>query len=296
MNTPGSPHLPQPLGDPIASTAPETNGAEVRKDLRTHGTALVHGRFTDWRPRDPDGAELRAVLGRDWARYRDITHEEMRGRYAASRRLLKYAAAAALRADARDLELMYGPTGRPYLRGCDQIDISLSHTDDLLLVGLTTRGLIGVDAERADRRIYSRGLDRQICTPHERLIVSGLPVPERDPCLVRLWTLKEAYSKAIGQGLQFRFTEFGFGADGRPTQVHRPDGTPGSGDEWTFRTYLLDSDGLEFCISTAVYDAGLGRTLDAEITTMLDADAVAALNEALEGEWSHDYWSQVLHH
>jgi len=275
------------LGKPIASSTAHTDWSHVRTDLRIHGTALVHGRLADWRPKDPDGPELRAVLGRDWARYRDITHEDMRGRYAASRRLLKYAAAAALRADARDLELMYGPTGRPYLRGCDQIDISLSHTDDLLLVGLTTRGLIGVDAERSDRRIYSRGLDRQICTPHERLTVSRLPLAERDPSLVRLWTLKEAYSKAIGQGLQFRFTEFGFGADGRPTQVHRPDGTPGTGDEWTFCTYVLGSDGLEFCVSTAVYDAGLGRTLDAEITTMLDADAVAALNEALSGVRPH---------
>ena len=31
--------------------------------------------------------------------------------------------------------------------------------------------------------------------------------------MVRLWTLKEAYSKALGQGLRFRFTEFGFGLD-----------------------------------------------------------------------------------
>ncbi|MCX0241768.1 4'-phosphopantetheinyl transferase family protein [Streptomyces drozdowiczii] len=284
------------IGDPLAVTVAGTNWAAVRTELAAHGTALVHGRLDDWRPADPGGASLRATLGRDWARYRDITHEEIRDQFAASRLLLKHAAAAALHAEPQDLELMYGPTGRPYLRGCDQIDISLSHTDDLLLVGLTTRGLVGVDAERSDRRIYSRGLDRHICTPHERLLVSELPEEERNPSLLRLWTLKEAYSKAIGQGMRFRFTEFGFGPDGRPTQVHRPDGTPGAGDEWSFRTCLLVSDGLEFCVSAAVYDAGLGRTADAQITTMLDTDAVAALTEALEGEWSHDYWSQFLDH
>lgn len=281
-------------GDLIAVTAEGTDWSPVHDDLREYGTAVVHGRLDDWRPGSMDGPALRAVLGRDWSRYRDIEHPDIRGRYAASRRLLKHAAAAALRAEATDLELAYGPTGRPYLRGCDQIDISLSHTDDLLLVGLTTRGLIGVDAERADRSIYARGLDRHICTPHERLLLSELPEPERNPSLVRLWTLKEAYSKAIGQGIQFRFTEFGFGPDNRPTQVNRPDGTAGTGEEWALRTVALDSGGTAFVISIAVYDSGLGRTLDTEITTMLDAEAAAAIQGALDTRSVP--WSEVLDH
>lgn len=279
-------------GDLIEVTAEDTDWAEVREDLRRHGTAVVHGRLADSRPRAPDGPALRAVLGRDWSRYRAIGHPDIRERYAASRRLLKHAAAAALRAEAIDLELAYGPTGRPYLRGCDQIDISLSHTDDLLLVGLTTRGLIGVDAERADRSIYARGLTRLICTPHESRMLTRLPEPERNPSLVRLWTLKEAYSKAIGQGMQFRFNEFGFGPESRPVQLNRPDGTPGAGDEWTLRTAVLDSDGTAFVVSVAVYDAGLGRTLDTEITTMLDAEAAAVVQAALEAERKD--WSQIL--
>lgn len=279
-------------GDLIEVTAEGTDWSAVREDLRCYGTAVVHGRLADWRPQTADAPGLRAVLGRDWSRYLGIEHPDIRSRYAASRRLLKHAAAAALHAEAIDLELAYGPTGRPYLRGCDQIDISLSHTDDLLLVGLTTRGLIGVDAERADRGIYSRGLDRHMCTPHERLMLSELPEPERNPSLVRLWTLKEAYSKAIGQGIQFRFTDFGFGPDNRPTQVNRPDGTAGAGDEWALRTLALDSGGTAFVVSVAVYDAGLGRTLDTEIATMLDAEAAAAIQEALDVEWEE--WSQIL--
>ncbi|MFF4402720.1 4'-phosphopantetheinyl transferase family protein [Streptomyces sp. NPDC001480] len=279
-------------GDPIGVTAEHTDWAAVREDLRRYGTAVVHGRLADWRPRAPDGPELRAVLGRDWSRYRDIGHPDTRERYAASRRLLKHAAAAALRAEAIDMELAYGPTGRPYLRGCDQIDISLSHTDDLLLVGLTSRGLIGVDAERADRSIYARGLARLICTPHERRMLARLPEPERNPSLVRLWTLKEAYSKAIGQGMQFRFNEFGFGPGSRPVQLNRPDGTAGAGDEWTLRTLVLDSAGTAFVVSVAVYDAGLGRTLDTQITTMLDGEAVAAIQDALDTE--RGAWSQIL--
>ncbi|MDG4860564.1 4'-phosphopantetheinyl transferase superfamily protein [Streptomyces sp. T-3] len=275
------------LGEPIAVKATVADWAQVREELHSHGSALVHGRLDDWRPDTADGQALRAVLGRDWTRYRTIAHAGIRERYAASRRLLKHAAAAVLRADAVDMELTYGPSGRPSLRGCDQIDISLSHTDDLLLVGLTTRGLIGVDAECAGRPLYSRGLGKNICTPQERRDLELLPEQERNPGLVRLWTLKEAYSKAIGQGMQFRFTAFGFGPDGRPVSVNRPDGTPGAGAEWSFRTYALDVDGAAFVVSAAVHDTGLGRTLDTDVTTMLDSETVAAISEWLSGQDRH---------
>ncbi|MBT2546198.1 4'-phosphopantetheinyl transferase superfamily protein [Streptomyces sp. ISL-44] len=280
MTAPGSPTLGPPLGEPVAVVPGGDSWDRVREDLATHGTALVYARLKDLEPVLPTGDGLRELLGRDWTRFLDLTHADVRGRYIASRMLLKYAAGAVLASEPADLELAYGPTGRPYLRGCDQIDISLSHTEDLLLVGLTTCGLIGVDAERADREMYGSGLGRHICTPYELVLLSGMPEEERNGALVRLWTLKEAYSKAIGQGMQFRFTEFGFGPDGRPVRVQRPDGTAGTGDEWIFRTFPL-ADG--YVVSAAVYDAGFGRLQDAHVTTMLDQDCVDAITEALGG-------------
>ncbi|OPG09821.1 phosphopantetheinyl transferase [Streptomyces sp. GKU 895] len=253
----------------------------LRADLRRHGTALVHGRLTDWQV--PPGEErlLYEVLGRDLPSYRALGHRHLRARYAASRRLLKRAAAAALSVHPADLELSYGPTGRPFVRGFDQIDISLSHTADLLLVGLTTRGLIGVDAEPASRQLYRRGLRRHTCTPQESRDLEQLPEEDRDGALLRLWTLKEAYSKAIGQGMAFRFTEFGFGPAGEPVRVNRPDGRAGTGAEWSFSTYAVDAGGAAFVVSAAVHDPGLGRTLDTEVATMLDPETVTAITGAL---------------
>lgn len=281
MTAPGNSTLGPPLGLPVEVAPRGAAWERVRKDLATYGTALVYARLDDLKPELPDGDGLRTLLGRDWRRYLDLAHPDVRSRYAASRVLLKYAAGAVLRGDPDGMELAYGPTGRPYLRGCDQIDISLSHTDELLLVGLTTRGLIGVDAERTDREMYGTGLGRHVCTPYELVTLAGLPEAERNASLVRLWTLKEAYSKAIGQGMQFRFTEFGFGPDGKPVRVQRPDGTTGTGAEWAFRTFLLDSG---YCVSAAVYDAGFGPVLDTDITTMLDEDAVEAITGALDTE------------
>ncbi|MDF9815626.1 4'-phosphopantetheinyl transferase superfamily protein [Streptomyces sp. SPB162] len=281
MTVPGNSTLGPPLGEPVEVGARGAAWDRVRADLTAYGTALIYAQLADLQPDLPEGDKLRALLGRDWSRYLDLAHPAVRGRYAASRILLKYAAGAVLNGDPDDLELAYGPTGRPYLRGCDQIDISLSHTEDLLLVGLTTRGLIGVDAERTDRQMYGSGLGRHVCTPYELVTLASLEQEQRNPSLVRLWTLKEAYSKAIGQGMQFRFSEFGFGPDGKPVRVQRPDGTAGTGSEWAFRTFLLDTG---YCVSAAVYDAGFGAVLDTDITTMLDQDAAEAITAALNEE------------
>ncbi|GAA2311674.1 4'-phosphopantetheinyl transferase family protein [Streptomyces violaceusniger] len=281
------------LSRPIAVAPDGRDWAAVRADLSAHGNATVYGQLAAWQPDGEHSPALRAVLGRDWPRGRVVEHAPSRHRYIASRLLLKHTAAAALRAEAADLEIAYGLTGRPSVRGCDQIDISLSHTDTLLLVGLTSRGRIGVDAERADRRLYGLSMARSICTPGELTALDTLPEEERNDRLVCLWTLKEAYTKAIGQGLRFPFTAFGFelgplpGGTGhsecRPVRLCRPDGTPAGGAAWSFRTDVLHVGDVAFRVSAAVRDAGLGRSADIDAATMLDSEIFAAVSEALAG-------------
>ncbi|GLF95609.1 4'-phosphopantetheinyl transferase superfamily protein [Streptomyces yaizuensis] len=266
------------FGEPVKISGRDGAWDRVRADLEERSVAVLHARLADWRPDQTGGPRLRTLLGRDWERYLEMTHPDVRMRFAASRMLLKFAAAVALRVPPQVIELGYGPTGRPYLRGCDAVDISLSHTEDLLLIGLTTRGLIGVDAEREDRPLYTRGLHRHVCTPHELGALARLPPEERGAALVRLWTLKEAYSKAIGQGLRFRFTDFGFGPDGQPTRVLAPDGAPGTGVEWEFGTFSVAGG---YAVSVAVSDSGFGGVRDTAAKTMLDPHVVDLLTEAL---------------
>ncbi|WP_457033837.1 4'-phosphopantetheinyl transferase family protein [Kitasatospora sp. P5_F3] len=271
------------VGAPIRLTGPDGPWDAVREALDVRGSAVLVSRLGDWLPVaepavEPSEREV-AVLGRDWARYQAMSHEQVRSRFLASRLLLKHAAGNALQASPESVDLAYKLGGRPYLRGCDQVDISLSHTEDLLVVGLTRRGWIGVDAELESRRLLGTGAEKQICTPHETARLQELPEQQRNLALVRLWTLKEAYSKAIGQGLRFRFTEFGFTptAGDERVQVLRPDGSPGTGDEWSFGTWTVD-DGA-YTVSVALFDAGFGDTADIAAHTMLDDGLLDALIE-----------------
>jgi 4'-phosphopantetheinyl transferase len=94
------------------------------------------------------------------------------------------------------------PQGRPYLAAPLPAapDFNISHSGDLLLLGIATRGRIGVDVEGW---VPGEGADRtplwDTLSPRERAWTEV----QHDPfaAFVRLWTRKEAIVKALGLGL-----------------------------------------------------------------------------------------------
>lgn len=263
------------LGSPLLTRGMRGPWYGVREELTRTGSVLVYGRLPDWLPRGVAEGPVRRLLGRDWHRYQSFTHPKMRERFLASRLLLRHTAAAAIDTAPELVDLAYQPGGRPYVRGCDQIDVSLSHTEEMMVVGVTRIGRIGADVELAGRRLAGTGSESQAVTPYERAQLDAGGEDARNDSLVRLWTLKEAYSKALGQGLRFRFTEFGFMLlESGAARLVRPDGTPAAGSEWRFGTFGVD--GL-YVVSVAVHDAGFGEVADLSVGTTLDEGLLDAL-------------------
>ncbi|WP_405853312.1 4'-phosphopantetheinyl transferase superfamily protein [Streptomyces sp. NBC_00090] len=269
-------HVPGPAGP----------WAPVAGDLARCGTAVVWSRVAPWHPAPVPPGRLRALLGDDRVRY-----EARRGadaeRFAAGRLLLKYAAAQALRVPPDGIELAYGLTGRPLVRGRPGVALSLSHTGDLLCVAVTVVGGIGVDVESAGRRLYDSGLEPRMCAPSERDALARLPEADRNPRLLRLWVLKEAYTKALAQGRLLPFTSFGFrphGAGGG-AELLRADGTAVADPAWRFTTLPLDGTHL---VGLAVRDTG--RLGDAECSDPLDRLSRSTAENLLERGSTEPVW------
>ncbi|MBW1602490.1 4'-phosphopantetheinyl transferase superfamily protein [Streptomyces sp. JJ66] len=292
--------MPAPSAPPpvlLAADDPTGLRDGVAKALATSGSAVAHSALAPWRPGGPDGGEpgdLRRRLGRDFTRYERMTLPRMRERFAASRLLLRHVVAAAIETAPELVDLSYQPGGRPYVRGCDQIDISLSHTEDFLVAGVTRHGRIGVDAEHRARRMAGTGSESQACTPFERFRLDQAGPEGRNDLLVRLWTLKESYTKARGQGLRLRFTEFGFDLTGEGVRLVRPDGTPVGEGDWSFTLFEApgrtrgdsparvrgDAPGEAregYVVGTAVHDTGWSGVGGLSVETALDQGMFAAL-------------------
>ncbi|MGC9381013.1 4'-phosphopantetheinyl transferase family protein [Streptomyces sp. MH13] len=283
-----------PLPPPSRVDGPSGPWARLLHDLDTSGVGLVYASLADWRPLLPPEAERRFLLGRDWARYSKLNGEQLRDRFLATRLLIRHSAAVALGTEATSLELSYGLNGRVHLRGHDQIDVSLSHTGDLLMCGITSLGLIGIDAEPLKRRLSGRDVETLMCTAPERLRLAATADEERNGLLLSLWTLKEAYSKALGQGLRFPFTEFGFrtggdadegtgpagieGTDGSAAAetilLERSDGTPVADDTWRFATFDLPTGHLA---ALALQDTRRSDQPDTRAGTALNRQILAAI-------------------
>lgn len=267
---------------PLPVSGPHGPWAPLLNELAATGIGLVHASLDAWRAHLPTGVELAALLGSDWDRYHSLTSLQLRERFVATRMLMKHVAAVALCVSPHELELGYGLNGRVYLRGHDQVDISLSHTGDMLFVGITSLGVIGVDVEPADRFLSGQDVEQLMCTPHERWRLATTATEDQNLLLLRLWTLKEAYSKALGQGLRFPFTEFGFDltvAGSSSTAIlERANGNPVGDHTWRFGNTLVLGKHLA---AVAVQGTRQTKRPDTRVGTALNRQILAAIHGSL---------------
>ncbi|MEU4877536.1 MULTISPECIES: 4'-phosphopantetheinyl transferase superfamily protein [Streptomyces] len=260
------------VAPPVHIPRPDSSWLGVRENLLDRGATVAYATWTEWMPAVLTTPRLRPLLGRDWNRYAGTQDPAVRCRFAASRLLIKYTAAAALGIGPEDIDIAYRLGGRPYLRGLDQVEVGLTHTGELMAVGISRMGRMGLDAERADRHFDLDLLRRRMCTPAEAAELDALPADRQGACLLRLWTLKEAYTKALGQGMRLPFTEFGF--DLALGGLRTPDGAVALGDEWAFATHPVLG---RYLVSAACQDAGLDPAGDTSVGTMLDRRLLTAM-------------------
>ena len=96
------------------------------------------------------------------------------------------------------------PGGRPEVEapeaGC-HLAVSASHTEGLVACAVSRAGAVGVDVEWTGRRLRPLALAERFFAPAERDALRALPEPERPAHFLALWTAKEAFAKARGEGL-----------------------------------------------------------------------------------------------
>lgn len=94
--------------------------------------------------------------------------------------------------------------GRPYISAPAQaqgVYFSLSHTDGLLALAVSTHDEVGLDVEDTQRLSDFTGIARNYFSPAEWQAIEPLQGEAQRNQFFAIWTLKEAYMKALGQGL-----------------------------------------------------------------------------------------------
>ncbi|MFE0810135.1 4'-phosphopantetheinyl transferase family protein [Streptomyces sp. NPDC058848] len=189
-------------------------------------------------PNDDLAPALRDLLAAHWLDEQErqtagkFLFERDRRQYLVAHILVRRALALEAGLAEDELAMWRSQRGRPFLRpvpgglprGGSHLDFNLSHAGGYNLLGIVRRNRIGVDVEGLDRD--TRGIDtiKDTFAPEEQeWVAKAAPGHLRDRRVLRLWTLKEAYSKALGLGLGLPFDEFAFTlADDRGVTAFRP--------------------------------------------------------------------------
>lgn len=193
-------------------------------------------------PLDPPADEVRrsfALLSPDETERALRFHfERHRRRYAVGRGALRTLLGRYLGVDPRAIGFDYGAKGKPFLAaGADgerpRLHFNLSNSDELALVAFATGAELGADLERL--RPMPDGIDiaERFFSAGERQVLAAQPAGERDLAFFRCWTRKEAYLKAVGDGITVRLDAFDVTLG--PAEAPRMlsiDGDPDRGAAW----------------------------------------------------------------
>ncbi|MDF2374457.1 MAG: 4'-phosphopantetheinyl transferase superfamily protein [Rhizobiaceae bacterium] len=142
-----------------------------------------------------------------------------RHRFLITRALTRTVLSRYLSIEARDLTFAKNQYGRPYLSNSDMLaptlTFNITHTHDLVLLGVTDQRTLGIDVESARRHAATIGIANRYFSPAECAALNNLPASQQQDRFFAYWTLKESYIKARGMGLSIPLDQFSFGLSGK---------------------------------------------------------------------------------
>ena len=130
-----------------------------------------------------------------------------RRRFMAARGVLRSVIAGYLRRPAHEISFVYGSRGKPALANGD-LQFNLAHSGGLAIIGLTRSGQLGVDVERIRPLEDMMQLVNSFFSPLECQELTALPPEAQQSAFFACWTRKEAYVKAMGDGLAMPLDQF----------------------------------------------------------------------------------------
>ena len=134
-----------------------------------------------------------------------------RNAYITARGVLRQLLAHYLHRPPSELQFGYQARGKPFLANpsADQpLNFNVAHSRNIALLAFTAGPSVGVDVEFIRTDIASEEIAARYFAPQEVAELHALPAGQRPIAFFLGWTRKEAYVKALGDGLQIPLASF----------------------------------------------------------------------------------------
>ena len=132
------------------------------------------------------------------SRANNFKREHLKQRFVAARGNLREILAKYLACEPNEILFSYGDRGKPYVDG---VYFNLAHSQDLAIYAISRDREVGIDLEYIDLKCDVDAIAKNYFLPSEQKLMKRLGDRAKYLAFFRAWTLKEAYGKAIGQGI-----------------------------------------------------------------------------------------------
>jgi 4'-phosphopantetheinyl transferase len=156
------------------------------------------------------------------ARAKRFCLDRVRTRFVVGRGLLRTILGRYLDRAPDRLRFTYGPRGKPALAPEEATDLrfNLSHSGGLALFAVARGREVGVDVERLRPMPRAERIAERFFSVPERTALKAVPAERRVEAFFTCWTRKEAYIKALGDGLAHPLDQFAVSlAPGEPPRL-----------------------------------------------------------------------------
>jgi len=164
--------------------------------------------------------------------------EKDRQAFVVGRGMLRLLLGRYLALDPRAVAFEYGEFGKPTLGSATELQFNVSHSQGKMLLGFCWETAVGVDIEQIRTYQAMSDIAHRYFSAVEYaqfLTVSPEQVPE---AFFNCWTRKEAYIKAIGEGLSCPLDEFDVSLlPGEPARLIRIRGSEAAAAAWTLFSF-----------------------------------------------------------
>lgn len=184
------------------------------------------------------------LTGRDWldclsneerGRASRFKFDEDRDRYIASHSSLRQILGRYLGLAPERLMFARGGYGKPWLEDHPEFKFNLSHAGNLALIAVTTGREVGVDVEVVSDSLDFMPLAKRFFSEAEFRELSLLAEEERRLGFHRGWTKKEAFVKAVGEGLSLPLKDFDVALPPSHQALNETRPDPALASRWTVR-------------------------------------------------------------
>ncbi len=135
--------------------------------------------------------------------------------------------------------------GKPFLKNPHTHDVrfNVSHSHELAVYAVIRGHEIGVDVEYVRPMPDAEQIATRFFSATEQQALLALPAEQRVSSFFRCWTRKEAFIKAIGEGLYYPLDQFSVSLPpDEPARLLNVQSDPQEADNWTLREFIPAPD------------------------------------------------------